>query len=459
MNWLCRAIYGLLETCLNRLMNPDSPFSRRQFLSTVTATATATASGALMLSEQSLLALTPGEREGENEHFWYKLAPADGPYIDSQRGSRAFGFRDGKLFLSEDNGSSWSAGTDFADSENIMFSCFLKNGNIVFATMNRIFLSTDKLASYREITITDRDGSDYIPHTPIDPARPGSYFYSLDGIHTHEVDGKEFLIWGNYCNVRHGAVPVNIYYSTDSGETIKVAYSFGQNSAFQQALPKGADPDTEVPLLGDPDNPVVCRHIHSVTYNPAEDAFYACSGDIDRDNGHGKECHWLRGLYDHDKDSWQWKVIVSADANSRFKSGGMNFVDGQIYWTADANGPKTLRETYDRGIFRSAPEDIPDKDKHTVIYPNPWEVAVMTIEAPHIVIPEYGNANPCDCGILYSPDLGKTWGQYDLKQFGDRSGVRVNPMNTDGWFRMCLREKWMNRAEVLFLKPKPVPKA
>ena len=433
---------------MEKMNSAASHLSRRRFLATSTAAAAVAAVGTPLIAQD--------DKVEETEHFWYKLAPADGPYIDSQRGSRAFGFRDGKVFLSEDNAASWSAGTDFADADNIMFSCFLKNGNLVFATMNKIFLSTDKLKSYKEIIVKDRDGSDYLPHTPIDPAKPGSYFYSLDGLHTHEVEGREMMIWGNYCNVRHGAVPANIFYSTDQGKTIKIAYSFGQNSAFQQKLPKGAtaDPNTEIPLLGAEDNEVVCRHIHSVTYNPAENAFYACSGDIDRNNGHGLECHWLRGLYDKDNDSWQWKIIVSSDANSRYKSGGLNFVDNQVYWAADANGPKSLRETHDRGIFRCAPEDIPNKDKHTVVFPALWEAAVMTIQAPHIVIPEYGNANPCDCGILYSPDLGKTWGQYDFRQIGDRSGVRVNPMNSDGWFRMCLRAKWMDRAEVLFLKPK-----
>lgn len=386
---------------------------------------------------------------GETEHFWYRIAPADQPYIDTQRGSRAFGFRDGKVYLSEDNAKTWAQEAEFADAENIMFSCFLENGNIVFATLNKIFLSTDNLKSYREITVKDRNGNDYLPHTPKDPAKPGSYFYSLDGIHTHQVEGREMMIWGNYCNVSKGAVPVNIYYSTDQGETIKIAYSFGQNKAFQQ---KDAEPSE---YLGDPDNPVVCRHIHSVSYNPAENAFWACSGDLDRKNGHGKECHWLRGTYDKEADTWDWKVMVSSDANSRFKSGGINFSDGKVYWVADANGPKTIRETYDRGVFRCDPKDIANKEKHTVIFPAQYEIAVMTIEDNHIVIPEYGNANPCDCGILYSPDLGKTWGQYDLKELGDRSGVRVNPRNTDGWFRMCLKERWMNRAEVLFIKPKP----
>ena len=40
-------------------------------------------------------------------------------------------------------------------------------------------------------------------------------------------------------------------------------------------------------------------------------------------------------------------------------------------------------------------------------------------------------------------------------EFGDRSGVRVNHGNSDGWFRLCLQKGWMNRAEVLFIKPLP----
>lgn len=406
------------------------------------------ATAAILTSQFSTLS-AQDTREGENEHFWYKLAPADGPYIDTQRGDKAFGFEEGKILLSEDNGKTWPHSADFEEAEKIVFSCILGNGNIVFATMHRIFVSTDNLKTYRERIVKDTDGSDYIPHTPVNPTLTGDYFYALDGVNTYDVKGNEFLIWGNYCNVRRGAVPVNIYYSTDQGETIKIAYSFGQNPAFQQP---GAEPED---YLGNPDNPVVCRHIHSVTYNPAEDAFYACSGDIDRDNGKGKECHWLRGVYDENDDSWDWKIVVSSDANSRFKSGGMNFVDGKIYWVADANGPKTIREVYDRGVFRTTPENIPDKEKHELIYPAEYEIAVMTIEEPFIVIPKYGNADPVDCGILFSPDLGKTWGHYDLKEFGDRSGTRVNRRNGEGWFRMDLREKWMNQAEVLFLKPKP----
>lgn len=384
---------------------------------------------------------------GETDHFWYRLAPKEGPYIDTQRDNQAFGLGDGKIYLSEDNALTWPHEADFPEAKDINFSCILGNGNIVFGTRTKLYLSTDKLETHREIVVKDRDGRDYVPPPPKNPAKAGWYFYSLDGVNTFDVGGKEMLIWGNYCNVGTDPVPVNVYYSVDGGETVKIAYAFGRNPEIQY---KDADPAS---WLGAADNPVICRHIHSVAYNPAENAFYACTGDLDR--GHGLECHWLRGTYDARADTWDWKVQVSSDANSRYKSGGINFVDGQIYWVADANGPKTPQEKYDRGIFRCAPADLAQPDKHTKIFDAQYELAVMTIEDDVILVPEYGNANPCDTGFIISTDRGKTWGQYDLKEFGDRSGTRVNRRNSDGWFRVDLRAKWINRAEVLFIKPKP----
>jgi len=413
-------------------------YNRRRFL----AASSAGAVGGVLGASVSLQAAPVGR----TNHFLYRLA-TEGPYIDTQRDHRAFAFGENKVFLSEDNGKTWAHQAEFVDAENIMFSSLLANGNIVFATHTEIYLSTDNLASYRRLTVMDRDGNPYVPHTPSDPKKPGSYFYSIDGVHTFDVGGDEMLIWGNYCNVRHGATPVNIYYSTDHGETVKLAFSFGQNPHFQQ---KEAE---QAILLGDPESNVLCRHVHSVSYNAAENAFYACTGDLDRGKGYGKECHWLRGVYDAAADSWEWRVLVSSDANSRYKSGGINFVDGRLYWVSDANGPKAPDESYDRGIFRCDPADLADKSKHTRIFDAKYELAVMTIDDEFIVVPEYGNANPCDTGFIFSPDLGKTWAQYDLKELGDRSGVRVNPRNSDGWFRICLRENWMNRGEVLFIKP------
>ena len=191
--------------------------NRRRFLGTA-------AVGGLL--SPGLSRLRAATATGETDHFWYRLAP-EGPYLDSQRGHKAFGFGDGKVFLSEDNGQTWAYNAAFPDAENITFSCILKNGNILFATRQKLFLSTDNLKTHREIVVKNRDGSDYRPHTPQNPDQPGWYFHPLDGIHTWDIDGSEILVWGNYCNVLGGPVPVNIYYSTDGGQTVKLAAARG----------------------------------------------------------------------------------------------------------------------------------------------------------------------------------------------------------------------------------------
>lgn len=414
--------------------------SRRHFF----ATTVSASAGSVLLP--SFRPLNAAAIEGATEHFSYRMPSTDSPYIDTQRDNKAFAFGGGKIMLSEDNGKTWAHSAAFAEADNITFSVILKNGNIVFATRERLFLSTDNLKTQREIIVKNFDGSDYLPHKPLDPAAPGWYFHSLDGEHCFEVAGKEMLVWGNYCNVMGGAVPVNIYYSTDNGETVKLAYAFGQNPKFQQ---KGAAPDA--PMLGNPANKIIARHIHNVTYNPAENAFYACTGDIDR--GHGNECHWLRGTYDAKADTWDWKQIITVNSNSRFKSGGINFIGDKVYWIADANGPKFGPE-HDRGIFTCSPADLPDKSKHTMLFNPKFESANMLVQDGVFVATHCAPASTYACGIIWSPDMGKTWAQHDLKEFGPRSGCRINKKNSDGWFRMDLRKGWIERAEVLFLKPK-----
>ncbi len=418
--------------------------TRRRFLA-----ATSLSAGSLLLPGIGSLRGGPTDIRS-TDHFWYRLAP-EGPYIDSQRENKAFGFGFGKIFLSEDNGETWPHEAIFRNADNITFSCILKNGNILFATRTKLYLSTDNLNTYKEIIVKDRDGSDYLPHTPLDPDNPGWYFHPLDGVHTWDVGGSEMVVWGNYCNVLGGAVPVNIYYSTDQGQTVKIAYSFGQSPAFQQ---KDA---TEKDLLGDPNNPVVCRHIHAVAFNPAENAFYACTGDHDRtaaDGSNKQECHWLRGTYDAARDSWDWKVLVSVNSNSRYKSGGINFVDGQLYWASDANGNNGVMP-HDRGIFRCDPADLADVEKHTMLFNPKYESANMIIQDGVILSAHYAPASPYDTGIIISPDMGKTWAQYDLQEFGKRSPIRFHKKNSDGWFRVDLRKGWIERGEVLFIKPKP----
>jgi hypothetical protein len=231
---------------------------------------------------------------------------------------------------------------------------------------------------------------------------------------------------------------------------VKIAYAFGQNPHYRDNGAAGGG--STGTLLGDAGNPVICRHIHCVAYNPAENAFYACTGDHDRDQKH--ECHWLRGTYDAREDTWRWAVVVSDAMNSRYKSGGINFVDGKLYWVADANGPKP----YDRGIFRCDPADVANREAHTMLFNPQYESANMIIEDGTILASHCAPASPYATGFIVSLDMGQTWAQYDLKQFGRRSPARFDRKNGDGWFRVDLRLGWIQRGEVLFIKPNGSPK-
>jgi len=419
-------------------MKPTRRMTRRRFLGAPAAIA----GGLLMPDAEALLQQSDFP---STDHFWYRLQPP-GRYIDSQRGNRAFGYADGKLFRSEDNGRTWPHEAAFPDAARITFSHILRNGNVLFATGAKLYLSTDNLKTLRPVTVKAPDGSDYLPHTPQNPANPGWYFHTLPGVVSWDVNGSEMMVWGNYCNVLGGGTPVNIYYSADGGQTVKIAYAFGQNPHFRDnGSPGGGTTGT---LLGNPDNPVLCRHVHAVAYNPAEDAFYACTGDLDRGAGH--ECHWLKGTYDAKKDQWHWKVLVSTQSNTRYKSGGICFADGQVYWISDANGPKP----HDRGIFRCAPADIADPAKHTMLFNPEVESGNMIIQDGVILASHCAPASPLGTGIIVSNDLGKTWAQYDLKECGRRSPTRFHEKNGEGWFRVDLRSGWIKHAEVLFIKPK-----
>jgi len=420
----------------SRLVTPQPRITRRKFLHTVAA-----ATGGILMADAAKLkanSMTFLSKEGSTEHFWFRQQPA-GPYIDSQRDNKAFGFTDRAVFLSEDNARTWPHSMAFENAHNITFSTILGNGNILFATRTKLYLSTDNLKTCRQIIVKDARGADYIPHKPKNPERPGWYFHPLDGVHTWDVNDAEMLIWGNYCNVLGGAVPVNIYYSTDYGRTVKIAYAFGQNPVYQDNGSEGGGRTGT--LLGNPDNPVICRHVHCVAYNPAENAFYACTGDLERPEGH--ECHWLRGTYDANNDKWTWKVIISDASNTRYKSGGFNFVNG-------TNGPTP----YDRGIFRCDPADITRPEAHTKLFNARYESANMIIQDGVILAAHYAPASPYSTGFMYSPDMGKTWAQYDLVAFGPRSPVRFHKKNSDGWFRIDLRTGWIKRSDVMFIKPK-----
>ena len=78
----------------------------------------------------------------------------------------------------------------------------------------------------------------------------------------------------------------------------------------------------------------------------------------------------------------------------------------------------------------------------------------MIIEDDVILASHCAPASPLATGIIVSLDAGRTWAQHDLKEFGKRSPTRFHQRNGEGWFRVDLRAGWVEKAEVLFIRPK-----
>ena len=86
------------------MMRQPSQLTRRRFLG-----ATAITAGGVLMSGVGELGAKPAPAPSKcpsTDHFWYRPQPP-GPFVHSQRDSKAFGFVDGKVFLSKDNGRTW----------------------------------------------------------------------------------------------------------------------------------------------------------------------------------------------------------------------------------------------------------------------------------------------------------------------------------------------------------------
>jgi len=88
-----------------------------------------------------------------------------------------------------------------------------------------------------------------------------------------------------------------------------------------------------------------------------------------------------------------------------------------------------------------------------------YECANMIIQDGVILASHYALGSPYATGLIISLDMGRTWAQYDLKEFDRRSPVRFERKDSEGWFRVDLRLGWIERGDVLFIKPKRASEA
>jgi hypothetical protein len=101
------------------MMTPRQRVTRRRFRGATAATA-----GGMLISGtvgRGAESATSPDEFPSTDHFWYRPQP-EGPFIDSQRDNKAFGYADGKVFLSEDNGRTWPHSIAFPDARHIVFS-------------------------------------------------------------------------------------------------------------------------------------------------------------------------------------------------------------------------------------------------------------------------------------------------------------------------------------------------
>jgi uncharacterized protein (TIGR02145 family) len=321
---------------------------------------------------------------------------------------------DSYIKYSADNGSSYNAGvkvTGIFTSDNK--ARILGNGNIVLFCGGKIYYSGDNLTTINPCNVLNNDGSVYTLHTPVNPSYPGGYFYFMGGF----VENGGVAVMGNYTNNAQGASPVNLYYSLD-GITWKVFYTFGQNPNYtDNGTAMGGTGGT---LLGDPGNPLIARHIHSV--NIGDDGnFYACTGDADG------EMHFMKCVYDNISDSWSVNDLLSGASRTwqRMRALGVFERNGYLYWGSDGSETFVYNSVQynSLGIYKCAVSNINDPSKH-ILLKSLQDACYSFVNADHIVF-----AGMQSYGYVYiSYDYGETWSAYKKPSWmtGSVQGVWYN---------------------------------
>lgn len=273
---------------------------------------------------------------GEDDYISWKITDQRLVHYDAEN-MFTYDLSDSIIYYSYDNGVNWNIYEFGGQTKYISMVHSFQNGNVLFATRTKLFNSLDSLNSISEVILQDTVGSDYVIHTPKNEDYPGLYYLDVQRHESYMIDGNEFFVFANYSNsvFLNGASPSFIMYSRDNGQTVKIAYEFGQNPYYKDdSTSNGGEVGA---LLGNESSDIKIRHAHSVTYDSLTNKFYACTGDFYRnDTTEFYENHWISGDYDWEKDYWQWVSDKDTSQSSRFKSGCMKAVNGYLYFTSDA---------------------------------------------------------------------------------------------------------------------------
>lgn len=328
----------------------------------------------------------------EDVDFYWKYSSF---HVDFERESKSLALMNDYIRLSVDGGSTYPTKIYFEGTDDIGMSYIFSNGNIIWATKDKIYISTDNLASYSEITVKDTDGTNWTP------TGDGENFRVINVDRFVDISGVEYLVWGNYGNV-NSTNQTNVYYTVDSGVNIKIAYSF-DNGAL----------------------PVDCRHVHAVNFNPNDSSFWVQTGDYIND------CNWIKGVYDSELDEWVFSLEKLGSEDDYSKTAGMYFTATDMYWGSDCTD-----DTNKRSIFKVPIADIKDENEYVKLYGAENEIiSNFKMNSDGEIVSNTSGEE--ELYLLISNDYGSTINKKTITPpVSDANSHRIGNKNTDDWWRM-----------------------
>lgn len=256
-------------------------------------------------------------------------------YLPTLRDNKVLAYDDGnEMSLSLDGGVTFPVTKDVTgDVSIITFAYIFKNGNILFATHDKVFLSKDNLSTYNEIIPTGIDGNAFTPTTY-------NNFFGLIWEGGLEIDGVEVLMWGNY-STEEGTeyTNINVWVTNDSGEHIKSIYKIGVTLVEGTSIPG--------------------RHVHAVNYINGK--FIIQTGDTTASG----ENNWIECDYNVITNTATFKKLAGSSivANDWYKTVGMELVNGYVYWGSD-----TTSDSKKYGVWRVPYDSLTDSAKYQKVY-------------------------------------------------------------------------------------------
>jgi len=324
----------------------------------------------------------------------------------------------GLLCVSNDYGKTWSAGVNYSPADGIHHIFITSKGAVVIFYHKSVI----KRMGWGENTFTsiypvDENGDPIEMHSPVNPLWPGEYYkpyHKLLDLY-EPSDNTSLIAWGTWNNNAgsNGAAPQALWYSIDDMVTIKRFYYFGQNPQYTDLGTSTAGPGGV--LLGDPTNPIICRHTHEFSYNKYDGKIYITCGD-----SHVRpELHIFETKYNKSTDTWDELVDLVDDENRNqiHRAIGIGFdKDGYFYFGSDADFvPHTHNGVeYDvQGMFKVHKSNINDISKYELLHPAK-DLVVNSYMVDDIIL--FSAANQVNI-VHISLDRGKTWNTIDFEPY------------------------------------------